>query len=482
MIPPLPELFARCGERDTKLTKYKEQTRRRGPKSLYLGLLYNIIAGLALAVLIYLVIFITSRYVVKKYYMTPERAEERHSTYIDLLQSYVIEEDMDLQNSSKIAEWVRRNPYVYLLVYESESQMDFTDSGTVVPGVKDRLSELLGTRLDESISREELIATAKSRGYRLITLTDGYVIVALAEYSENLYKDIFTGVSLLAAALTFILMLVRYIGLLIERIKRFASDVTIVSELNMDYEIVSEGADELAGLSSGVENMRRTMLRHIESEKEARAANTELITSVSHDIRTPLTVLMGYVEMMRARENDEVMQSYIDATESTAMRLKQLSDDMFKYLLAFGDTDKEVSLETYDASMLFDQILSEHILLLRENGYDIEVEGDRAIPEGSLVSTDAPNLMRIVDNIFSNINKYADMGSPIYISFMNREGRLTLEVKNKIRKNTEGAESSRIGLRTCTRLGSIVAESFKYEKNEEYFTCRLTMKITLPEE
>ena len=483
MIPPRQDLFVRCGERDIKLTDRKKCDRYRGQRSLYLGLLNNILIGIFLAIFVFFLVLVPSTYVIKKYYLAYDLQAKRHAEYVESLQSYVMAEGVDLENSDEIAEWVRENPYVYLLVYQGSENQEFTDKTNVVPGAKDKFSELSGSRIDDSMARDELLADARAGGYHLISLTDGQVIVALSEYSENLYLSIFRAASFASAGITFILMLVRYIGMLINRIKRFASDVTIVSELDMNYKIVSEGKDELAGLSDNVENMRQTMLRHIENEKEARAANTELITSISHDIRTPLTVLMGYIEMMRDREKDEVMLGYIDATESTALRLKQLSDDMFKYLLAFGDTDKAVSLEEYDARMLFDQALSEHILLLREMGYDISVSnlGD-ALPEGSLVRTDAQNLMRIVDNIFSNIRKYADMESTINIDTRIDGARLTVEVRNRLRRDTDGAESNGIGLKTCVRLGSVVADGFEYEKNEDSFVCRLYMKIYTPTE
>ena len=483
MIPPRQDLFARCGERDIKLTDRKKFDRSGGHRSLYLGLLNNILIGIFLAIFVFFLVLVPSTYVIKKYYLAYDLQAKRHAEYVESLQSYVMAESVKLENSDEIAEWVRENPYVYLLVYQGSENQEFTDKTNVVPGAKDKFSELSGSRIDDSMARDELLADARAGGYHLISLTDGQVIVALSEYSENLYLSIFRAASFASAGITFILMLVRYIGMLINRIKRFASDVTIVSELDMNYKIVSEGKDELAGLSDNVENMRQTMLRHIENEKEARAANTELITSISHDIRTPLTVLMGYIEMMREREKDEVMLGYIDATESTALRLKQLSDDMFKYLLAFGDTDKAVSLEEYDARMLFDQALSEHILLLREMGYDISVNnlGD-ALPERSLVRTDAQNLMRIVDNIFSNIRKYADMESTINIDTRIDGARLTVEVRNRLRRDTDGAESNGIGLKTCVRLGSVVADGFEYEKNEDSFVCRLYMKIYTPTE
>lgn len=462
------------------MTEHKEYGRIKSHRSLYLGLLYNIVIGLLLAVFVYFLILLPSTYIVKRYYATDKMSEDRREDYLADLQSYVTAGGIDLENTNMIAQWVRNNPYVYLMVYQGEDNGDFA-GGNIAPGAKDKLTELSGTRIEESLAREELIANARSHGYRLINLRDGYIIVALAEYTENLYLTIFTGISLLAAALTFVLMLVRYVGIIIERIKRFASDVTIVSELDMNYEIKSEGSDEIASLSGDVENMRQTMLQHIKSEQEAREANTELITSISHDIRTPLTVLMGYIEMMKGRENDELMRSYIDATETTALRLKQLSDDMFKYSLAFGDTEKSVRLEEYDAGMLFEQLLTEHILLLREQGYDIRVKTiESGLPAGSTVRTDAQNLMRIVDNIFSNIGKYADMAQPIFINTTLDGDRLTVECRNKIRTDTEGAESNGIGLKTCVRLGSILADGFEYGREGDSFACRIHMKILMP--
>ena len=465
------------------MTEHKEIKGIRRYKSLYLGLLYNILIGLLVAVIVYFAILLPANYIVRRYYVTDEMSAQRRGEYIVDLQNFVLKGKIDLETTDRIADWVRSNPYVYLLVYQSPyGESEYAGGQNIAPSAKDKLSELSGSRIDESLDRDTLIAEARSYGYSEITLLDGRVIVAITEYTENLYYTVIAGVSVLAAGLSFVLMLVRYIRVIIERIKRFASDVTIVSEVDMNYEIISDGADEIAGLSKNVEIMRQTMLDHIKNEQEAREANTELITSISHDIRTPLTVLMGYIEMMKNRGGfDETMQSYIDATESTALRLKQLSDDMFKYSLAFGDTEKSVRLEEYDAKTLFDQMFTEHILLMRENGYDIIVEntGDQIEP-GSIIRTDAQNLMRIVDNVFSNMGKYAEISKPIYITTNLKKGRLTIECKNSLRQDTKGAESNGIGLKTCVRLASLVAERFEYEKGEGSFACRLFIKITKP--
>lgn len=461
------------------MTDLKKKRKGPGYRSLYIGLFSTIVVGILLAVLVWGAIVLPSTYAIRRYFVTDAMQAQRRSEYVESLQGFVTDRRITMATSGEIAEWVRLNPCVYLLVYQSPEGDDTYFGDSIAPGAKDRLSEYSGSRIGESLHRDELIAEARSHGYNKIDLTDGSVVVAISEYTENLYYAAFSLISMIAAGLTLVLVLVRYIRIIIKRIKRFESDVTIVSEMDMNYEIISDGRDEIATLSGKVETMRQTMLDHIRSEQEAREANTELITSISHDLRTPLTVLMGYIEMMKDRGgSDETMMSYIEATENTALRLKQLSDDMFKYSLAFGDTKKSVRLEEYDVITLIDQLLAEHILLMSEQGYELRLEtvGSR-ISEGSRVLTDPTNLMRIVDNVFSNMSKYADKEYPVTLSMGVVDSRLTLESKNKIRRDTEGAESNGIGLKTCVRLGSLIANKFEYQNDGEFFTCRLVIDI-----
>lgn len=462
------------------MTDYKELPRRFSSRSrsLYLGLLKNVVFGTLLGVIVFFLIFITSIIIVNEVYLTDTATMSRQYEHLEDLERQMQMEPTDDTDQDMAAEWIRNNPYVFLLVYYKSDV-----SPTVfipVPDTPDsgyRVSEYIGARIDETVAHDQLVKEATEGGYYRMETAGGEVIVAMHEYTEYYHYSTWGSISIVAAVVTFLLVLVNYVRKIIERIKRFESDVTIVSEIDMGYEIMDEGADEITRLSENVDRMRRRMLDHIKSEQEAREANNELITSISHDIRTPLTVLMGYIEMMKEHETeDAVMQSYIAATENTALRLKQLSEDMFKYSLAFGDTNTMITMEEYDAFTLFEQLLSEHIVLMREMGYDVQTvhDGD-AMPDGSVVVTDAQNLMRIVDNIFSNLRKYADPGHPILITMEVKGNKMVLECQNKIKLDTDGAESNGIGLKTCARLASIVADSFKYGREGDYFSCVLTL-------
>jgi signal transduction histidine kinase len=207
------------------------------------------------------------------------------------------------------------------------------------------------------------------------------------------------------------------------------------------------------------------MLEGLQKEREALDANSELITSMSHDIRTPLTVLLGYLDLMKTYPVNEELGEYIRASENTALRLKELSDDMFRYFLVFGGKELEVSITDYDAKTLLDQLLSEHILLLRERGFTVEWDVNITSDEQITVSTDAPKLMRVVDNIFSNIHKYAEATYPIVFSAKKVGGVLRIEIENRV-KDVAEAESNGVGLRTCMKICEALDITFNYGVSE----------------
>ena len=151
---------------------------------------------------------------------------------------------------------------------------------------------------------------------------------------------------------------------------------------------------------------------------------------------------------------------------------------MFKYSLAFGDENLSLDIEEYDMKTLLEQMFSEHILLLKEKGYTITFDNSASRIDAYTIRTDAQNLMRIIDNLFSNLTKYADVSHPILISTKTVGNTLTIEMKNKIRSDEPEVESNKIGLKTCRRLADLIAKGFEVEADGEHFTTRLSLEIT----
>lgn len=324
-------------------------------------------------------------------------------------------------------------------------------------------------------SREELMKYAQEKGAHLISTSDGSILVSMADFSEYLYYDLTNIAAIILAVIVLVIAVLLYSHSVSRRISRIANDVAVVAEGDMDHTIRPDGMDEIGRLSRDVESMRTAMLENVAKERELMDANAELVTSMSHDIRTPLTVLLGYLNVMKLHSPDEEMTSYINASEKTALRLKKMSDDMFNYFLLFGGGAADVELAEYDAHTLFDQMLSEHVLLMREQGYEVELDIEGIAGNKVTVTTDANLLKRIIENVIQNILKYADKGHPVLFSAKKNGERLDLSIVNTVLVRPNAAESNHIGLKTCRKLSSLIGAEFTTEESDGKFISRLEM-------
>lgn len=426
----------------------------------------------------YLIVRVSIVSFVNTYYVSPAKKREREDAYLSDLQKYVTDNAVTAAEANKISDWARKNRYVYLALYNGEELLYASRGGTT--GGHGIMGDGSGGITVDYPTRDELLRYAEEKGFGIVTLTDGTSLyVSLAEFTEYLYYDLANIVSLIVALLAVTLILMTYYSGIANRISRLADDVSIVSDGDMKHVVRSDDVqDELSKLSENVEQMRSSLIETLDGERKVLEMNRELITSMSHDIRTPLTVLLGYLDVMKLHAaSDSEMEKYIAASEATAVRLKNLSDDMFRYFLAFGGSELELHLASYDADTLFDQMLTEHILLMREQGYTVEVSIVGETFSDACVYVDAPYLMRIFDNIFSNLSKYADKETPItFLGTIDSEN-IYLQIRNKIREN-DRAESSGIGVRTCERIADAMKIGFAHESADDFYITHLTFPYT----
>ena len=197
--------------------------------------------------------------------------------------------------------------------------------------------------------------------------------------------------------------------------------------------------------------MRLSIIDKLQREEAAWQANTQLITAISHDVRTPLTALMGYLEILADESiSPEERQAYLQVCKNNAVRLKGLTDELFGFFLVFGKPTPDQSPEEFDAAMLLDQILMEHEMNLTQKNFQVELRHEGEIT-GKL-RIDLTHLRRVFDNLFSNVSKYADPQQPVTITQAVEGEDIRVTITNHIAEQTNRAESNRIGLQTCHKL------------------------------
>lgn len=307
-----------------------------------------------------------------------------------------------------------------------------------------------------------------------VEFVDGTLLVSVVDYTEEFVYQIVFVVALLAALSVLLLIMVFNFTRMATRINRLANNVKLVESGNLDLTIKSDGNDEITALANDVNSMRNAVVDNMIKEKKAWETNAELITALSHDVRTPLTVMLGYLDLLDIQNGDPTDGEYIAACKENALKLKRLSDDMFSYFTVFGKNELEPELFTLHKAEFIGQMIAEHEILIIENGGCIAFEGE--LPDVN-IRLDAVYFGRVIDNVFSNINKYADFSDPIVIRLHLDDGMLVLEFKNKIKDSDERAESNRIGIKTCVRIMEQLGGRFEHFSEGESFVSKVVLPI-----
>lgn len=153
----------------------------------------------------------------------------------------------------------------------------------------------------------------------------------------------------------------------------------------------------------------------------------ELITNVSHDLKTPLTSIINYVDLLKKEDiSDPRLRGYIDVLDRKSQRLKKLTEDLVDASKASTGV-LSVSRERLDVAQLLRQALGE----FEEKFAAQRLESILTVPEdGAWVEADGRHLWRVLDNLLSNCHKYALEGTRVYLEAAKREGAVILTVKN----------------------------------------------------
>lgn len=178
------------------------------------------------------------------------------------------------------------------------------------------------------------------------------------------------------------------------------------------------------------ENLNRInegMLKAVEERLKSERFKTELITNVSHDIKTPLTSIINYVDLIK-KENveNEKLKEYIDVLDRQSSRLKKLTEDLIEASKA-STGNLPVNMVPTEIGVLLTQAAGEYEERIKNNGLELILEK----PENeTLIMADGRLLWRVFDNLLSNICKYAQPGTRVYLKLEESDGQAVITFRN----------------------------------------------------
>lgn len=165
----------------------------------------------------------------------------------------------------------------------------------------------------------------------------------------------------------------------------------------------------------------------IEESLQSERLKTELITNVSHDIKTPLTSIINYVDLLKREEiPNEKVKEYIDILDKKSYRLKKLTEDLVEASKVSSGNVK-LNIEEINLKELIHQSIGEFKDRLEEKDLQIEI----SMPEEDIkIQADNRYMYRVIENLLSNITKYALDGSRVYIDMKREKNKVEISIKN----------------------------------------------------
>lgn len=390
------------------------------------------------------------------------------------LNAYIVENNVEGDDIDMLQEWARGQRYTEIIV--SDRMGEIYSGGWVANTV--RSSEASGENNSDSTTLKKDIPTEGEDLFnRAVRFLDKEYFVYINVYLEYRWKTVLDNVKLLLAGLIFLIIVLLYNKRVLGRIIKLSDDVNRIRAGELDLEIDPGEADEIGALASDIDQMRSSIMERMNSERAAQDANNQLITSMSHDIRTPLTSLIGYLDIISGHKykNEQELQKYINSCSDKAVQLKDLSDKLFQYFLVYNNEEKGRELEELDAGILFQQFMIEHISELTQYGYEVELTDE--IPENVMIDTETSAMQRLFDNLFSNIMKYADHDYPIIITAEIIENQIKIILKNHITEDAGKVESTKIGVKTCKKIVDDLGGTFRALEEDNVYKTIILLPI-----
>jgi len=264
---------------------------------------------------------------------------------------------------------------------------------------------------------------------------------------------------------------------------------------NLNY-VIPVNADakgikgELDRLAEGINDISHASSIAVQNELKNQRMKTDLISNVSHDLKTPLTSMISYVHLMKEEGLDSPnAPEYLEILDKKTQRLKSLTENLFEAAKA-SSGNIPVNIEEIDLEALLTQSLGEMEERLALRNLDVHVKN---MCESTKILADGQLMWRVIENLLGNISKYALEGSRVYINMKDTDNMVLLEVKNisqealnipadelmerfKRGDESRNTEGSGLGLAIAKDLVKLMDGVFEISIDGDLFKATILMK------
>ena len=209
-------------------------------------------------------------------------------------------------------------------------------------------------------------------------------------------------------------------------IETIANAVQQISEGDLSTRLELEGEGEFTEMAENLNRMEEDIQELIDKERNSEQSKTDLITNVAHDLRTPLTSILGYLELLQKNKtlSPDMRQKYLEIAYNKSVRLQKLIEELFGFTkLSYGKV--QMNVQKLDIVELLAQLLEESYPNFQKNGLSYDFVSNR---KSQLIEADGDLLARLFDNLIGNAIKYGKEGKRIRVSLRADRDVVTIKI------------------------------------------------------
>ena len=294
-----------------------------------------------------------------------------------------------------------------------------------------------------------------------------FYAIELDEYDLYRLDVTMFGVAFGVSATFFTVLFLTLFGQKLSYIRTLISGIRELQSGAFGKQVELVGNNELTQLGEAINYLSESQSVIREKEKRLILEREELIRTLSHDIRTPLTSLMAYTELLTSKSDtsEAEWREYLSLVDKKSKQIKELTD-----ILLDGGQRKTEYFD--DARLLFVQ-LAEELTEALEEDFTVSV----ALPSQVSFSGsfDVGELRRICDNLISNIKKYAEPSEEVTLSITLADSGIVIRQSNGIKKSAEHKESYRMGLNSIRRIAQNYGGGITVSEETDRFEITVTL-------
>ena len=255
-----------------------------------------------------------------------------------------------------------------------------------------------------------------------------YLLAVNGGYENNILAKFF---SMYPFKGSFLIMLLPMIGI-IYSLKKSIEIIKVNEAIkksddgNINYEIEEQCSPEVRELLNNISKIKEGYSIAVEDALRNEKLKTELISNVSHDLRTPLTSIINYVNILRQDITKDEKEDYLAIVEKKAKKLKVLIDDLFE-MSKINSGKMELFKDNIDIVSLIHQTIGEYYYIYESKNIEFKVDSYK---EEVYIDLDGKLISRAIENIIINAMKYSLEGTRVYVDIREKDGYIVLSFKN----------------------------------------------------